>query len=350
MLNWAFLLHNWLLSCLLIWSLYLGTTTPSYHRRFNGNNPIPRPKTNPVLNHIVDRADTDKVEFLNKVTREILRKGVFSEKAIKRALDSQCCLHAKNETITVNDKVALTAKLKEDLGLIEKSHQKRTSMARSTSESSSLSSINNPNTVGYFDPILARSRDQNKNEEEDDDDELSSLLVDESDADLVAILKSVLRKDTAPKMIIENNYASPDSDEDEDTPRRKLPVASTSPGKLFESLNLSNLNVSFNSSTMAEAKRRLNESRTQALLVKSFAYQDADDNKAKAAPRPPLKRSTSTTAAPLDNEQADHDESPRDESVQDDLSAREESVQEGSNSAASEVIEDEDIPYESDLD
>jgi hypothetical protein len=73
-------------------------------------------------------------------------------------------------------------------------------------------------------------------------------------------------------------YASPSGDEDDDDeevdqmPRQRPPVAVKSPGKLFESLNLTNLNVSFNSSSMAEAKRRLEESRTQALLVKSFAY------------------------------------------------------------------------------
>ena len=65
-------------------------------------------------------------------------------------------------------------------------------------------------------------------------------------------------------------------------PRQKLPVqtknnSGAAAGKLFESLNLTNLNVSFNSANMHEAKRRLEESRTQALLMKSFAYNGKEE-------------------------------------------------------------------------
>ena len=98
------------------------------------------------------------------------------------------------------------------------------------------------------------------------DDELKSLFSD--DVDLVDIIKSSVGQRHT--VAIETESHKEEKIEDDDVPRDVIP------GRIMDSLNLTNLNVSFNSTSMAEAKRRLEESRTQALLVKSFAYKDSE--------------------------------------------------------------------------
>jgi len=135
-------------------------------------------------------------------------------------------------------------KLKVDLGFVDKRR-----LEHSSSESS-------------FSPL----RPPPKRTLSSPDDSLKSLLKDESDQEIVEILKST----------------------------RKLEQAKPRPPPdnclLSASLNLTNLNVSFNSSNIQDAKRKLEASRTQALLVKSFAHDknetsDAEEDQANESSR-----------------------------------------------------------------
>ena len=103
------------------------------------------------LDNISD--DPKKVDFLNQVTKDILHKGYFTEKAIKRALESQL-IAANNSSeisLTSAEKSELVGQLKQQFGLDQSSSSKtRSSRAsavlekRSSSDSSSLmSNINN---------------------------------------------------------------------------------------------------------------------------------------------------------------------------------------------------------------
>merc|ERR1719273_2146340 len=96
--------------------------------------------------------------------------------------------------------------------------------------------------------------------------------------DIVELLKTTIRNKSHPDHIDHHSGKSKSKQEQPEMPRETLPVQTKLGGdKLFESLNLTNLNVSFNSANMHEAKRRLEESRTQALLMKSFAYNSKEE-------------------------------------------------------------------------
>merc|ERR1719273_1092751 len=96
--------------------------------------------------------------------------------------------------------------------------------------------------------------------------------------DIVELLKTTIRNKSHPDHIDHHSGKSKSKQEQPEMPRETLPVQTKLGGdKLFESLNLTNLNVSFNSANMHEAKRRLEESRTQALLMKSFAYNEGKE-------------------------------------------------------------------------
>ena len=103
-------------------------------------------------------------------------------------------------------------------------------------------------------------------------------------------------------------YSSKSADEEEnDMPREVIPKATINTGRVIDSsLNLTNLNVSFNSSSMAEAKRRLEESRTQALLVKSFAYKDNEAN-----PELSIKVSSKEVSEPEAHQEDEYNDSSR---------------------------------------
>ena len=98
----------------------LGTPTPSSRRynvpRYpNPGNDITNNKS--PIRHIVDQTETDKVEFLNQVTKEILSRGMYTDKAIKRALESQLNVSHLVQNVTLTEKTRLINKLKMDLGL-----------------------------------------------------------------------------------------------------------------------------------------------------------------------------------------------------------------------------------------
>ena len=276
-------------------------------------------------NHLVDVSDGQKVEFLHQVTKEILQRGHFTERAIKRALESQ--MTATRTPLSLSEKAELVRKLKERLGLLENhGDSQKPSMIRSkiirgstTSDSSSIES-NKPSP-----PITVMSRESEKVVFQDDslDDDLSSILKDESDLDVIQIIKSTLRspsKNPQKEVFIHEELVDDPIDkkavkknEEENVPRKKLPVAShLNNDQLFDSLNLTNLNVSFTSANMHEAKRRLEESRTQALLVKSFAY-DQDEHPQQSMANnhghSHLNEEEEKEASEAEDDQDNHDES-----------------------------------------
>ena len=190
------------------------------------------------IRHIVDQAETDKVEFLNRVTKEILARGNFTEKAIKRALESQLSSDGRViQRVTLTEKTALVNKLKADLGI-----ERPSGTARQRSSNSESSSTASPKDS-------KRQKEGHGNEKDD----LSLLLASESDADLVEIIKGSVRKCTKPR--IQGSILLPQSDK---SPLKedKRKVSQMSHSNQLDSLNLTNLNVSFNSCNMAEAKRR----------------------------------------------------------------------------------------------
>ena len=271
---------------------FLNNPPATHHRRekyVQNNNSSRSPndrrrginnKSSPIR-HIVDQTETDKVEFLNRVTKEILIRGKYTDKAIKRALESQLNNSSNSHlllanTVTLSEKTALINKLKIDLGLVQEQPfgsnaaggGKTVFRQRSSNSESSTSSPKELKRLKEFEINDVRF-----------DDELKSLFSD--DVDLVDIIKSSVghheRRPSATKL---HNRSSQEDEIDDDVPREVIPRASNAggghPGRIMDSLNLTNLNVSFNSTNMAEAKRRLEESRTQALLVKSFAYKDSE--------------------------------------------------------------------------
>ena len=213
------------------------------------------------------------------------------------------------------------------------------------------------------------------------EDDLSSILRDESDADIVELLKTTIRRKTNVPSTPEIISSKPDETdldqlEHEDMmPRQKLPVqtknnSGASAGKLFESLNLTNLNVSFNSANMHEAKRRLEESRTQALLMKSFAYnskeelvddatekkdsdtgEDHEISKAESENEQDQFEDQTPRSSNLYQSESDQDGDGNDDIAEDSPEEFEE-VDQGSDndncsSRSASVIDDEDIPFES---
>ena len=188
--------------------------------------------------------DHAKIDFLNQVTREILTRGLYTEKAILKAVEGQM---DRQTNLSLKQKADMVQKLKLNLGLDQ--GLKKQAYARTTSEESGTS------------PPPTRPPRPKKNPQAqiqisspEPDDSLKSLLKDESDEEIVAILKSTRQKEkhpSKPSSIVHSSY-----------------------------LNLTNLNVSFNSSNLQEAKRKLEESRTQASLVKSFAYDKNETSEA----------------------------------------------------------------------
>ena len=207
----------------------------------------------------------------------------------------------------------------------------RTNPRRTTSESSSTSS----NTK----VVVKTPKIEIKKESFDDD--LSSIFKDDSDSEVAEIVKSTMRR----RKIIQSPSSSKPKHQDDEVPRMKVPVATKKPGGelLFNSLNLTNLNVSFNSANMQEAKRRLEENRTQALLVKSFAYNDkkddSDHSKKESSDAEDDQEGQEITprSSNLYQSESDH---PLEEEVEEVAS----SVPEEEESAS--IIDDEDIPQE----
>ena len=212
------------------------------------------------------------------------------------------------------------------------------------------------------------------------EDDLSSILRDESDADIVELLKTTIRRKTNVPCTPEIISSKPDESdldqlEHEDMlPRQKLPVqtknnSGAAAGKLFESLNLTNLNVSFNSANMHEAKRRLEESRTQALLMKSFAYnskeelvddatekkdsdtgEDHEESKAESENEQDQFEDQTPRSSNLYQSESDQDGDGNDDIAEDspeEYEADQGSDNDNCSSRSASVIDDEDIPFES---
>ena len=240
--------------------------SPNDSRRRRGINN----KSSPIR-HIVDQTETDKVEFLNRVTKEILIRGKYTDKAIKRALESQLNNSGNSHlllanTVTLSEKSALINKLKIDLGLVQQEQQPSVNASGGGGKTVLRQRSSNSESSTSSPKELKRLKEFEINDISRFDDELKSLFSD--DVDLVDIIKSSVGQRHT--VAIETESHKEEKIEDDDVPRDVIP------GRIMDSLNLTNLNVSFNSTSMAEAKRRLEESRTQALLVKSFAYKDSE--------------------------------------------------------------------------
>ena len=233
--------------------------------------------------------DSEKMEFLSRVTKEILSRGLYTEKAILRVVEGQMSLG--ESSLSAKEKAGLVQKLKSDLGLEKRLHPQLSS--------DSSSSPTRPKTC--------QNRLQKQQTLSSPDDSLRSLLRDESDQEIVEILKRTRKSQKSAAKLQPREAVKPH------------------PALLSTSLDLSNLNVSFNSANIQEAKRKLEESRTQALLVKSFAYD---------------KNETSEAEEDQDNESSSLYQSDKSAEVKYDNDFVEEDIE---TESASE-IQDEDIP------
>ena len=195
--------------------------------------------------------DPGLMDFLDQVTREIISRGLYTEKAIMKAVEGQM---DRQSNLSVKQKAEMVQRVKLDLGLDQRKKEALiASRTGSTSEESgSPMRIKRPVTA----PTVTLQKSTSLSSP--DDDSLRSLLKDESDQEIIEILRSTRKK--AKELA-------------------KKPSTNTD-ALLTSSLNLTNLNVSFNSSNIQEAKRKLEESRTQALLVKSFAYDKNESSEA----------------------------------------------------------------------
>merc|ERR1719273_1711740 len=190
--------------------------------------------------------------------------------------------------------------------------------------------------------------------------------------DIVELLKTTIRNKSHPDHIDHHSGKSKSKQEQPEMPRETLPVQTKLGGdKLFDSLNLTNLNVSFNSANMHEAKRRLEESRTQALLLKSFAYnsKDEDDDTNQEGVKKDKNYRKISKVLPENDQQQESESSSRSsnlyQSDSEQNNGRNDSVSENNDDefdpdpALSEndncttrspsVVDDEDIPFESEI-
>ena len=149
--------------------------------------------------NVFDVSDPKKVDFVNEVTKDILRRGHFTEKAIKRALESQLIASSNRGTTTLTsaEKTELVGQLKKQFGIDKSSNSNssRVVIQRSLSDSSSFESNTKTNSrIIMTPPKISDEQD----EIESFEDDLSSILRDESDADIVELLKTTIRHKTKP--------------------------------------------------------------------------------------------------------------------------------------------------------
>ena len=219
---------------------------------------------------VIEPLDSSGIKFLNKVTSEILRQGIFSDRGIRKALDNCLELNKDASNISNVEKESLVNQLKQELGLEKSRHQSgrlsatirkhsTSGRAESASESRrskkrSLSLSSTSSSAGQA-PAPTRSASANKAGRKDLRSHLLNEIQDLDDSiieDIVQVL--------------------------DDRKGIKISSNAAKNTRIFDdSLNISNLNVSFNST----AKTKTNTSKAvaanpvpaddkHALLVKSF--------------------------------------------------------------------------------
>lgn len=190
-----------------------------------------------------EKDELDVLRFLNKLSSEIIRQGLYTEKGIRRALDNFLALDDSAKAISAIQRERLMDKLKEDLGLQQR--QK-------------ASSLHNRNPSKR---VVVASEDDNRSDHQSRNvgiyrfDEAKHILMEEADfqdSSVEEILKIVYSDRKGRKASASNDA----NDMSKDT-----------------GLNISDMNVSFNSSS---AKQIRQEGQHRGLLVKSFGIPKND--------------------------------------------------------------------------
>lgn len=230
--------------------------------QFNG---IPR-------NSSMEKADksTVYVNFVNKVTTDILQRGIFTEKGLKEVLENHMRSH---DGITTQEAQTLLSKLKKEFG-IQTSNTSR-------SLSSSMNDVNLRDIL--YDNRQPRSQSihakSSIEQRRDDSDPFQDL----SDAELVNILKDVNLDDEQVNHLLHPNPKSSLSSSRPNSGRQLKPAL-----PILTNMDISDLNISFNANPDSSREKK---SQQKALLIKSFAKNRPNEaaTRKKSAPAAPMK-------------------------------------------------------------
>ena len=253
------------------------------------------------------------VNFLNKVTSDILARGIFTDKAIKEIL--QCnvskanCNGDQSSQVTPAEAEVLLMKLRQEFGLQQHPSNNNSELLKSPQ----VSLNNSLNDVSLTDWLQRQQKEQHRQQEAKrvqqqrrnnnehrrnhqrqsrdnsggqgggilsssydlDDEELSGLIkdldLDDSTAEVVAkALKDADDEIAARRQNRGRSSETPQAAAVSATGEVLLPNKS----EFFNSMNIADLNISFNASSVQAAKERRNKEK--ALLIKSFARKHSE--------------------------------------------------------------------------
>ncbi len=239
--------------------------TPEYRLRGNTGSKGRPPslsaanafKTSRELLDSEDEKSSAYVGYVTRVTDDILKRGVFTDRALREALERQMKSH---DGITTKDVGILTAKLKKELGI-----------------SSGLQSLSASMSEANLKDLLA-ARKQVKSSTT----KVQVTLLEEGsvkdlpDQEARKILYEADLDDDTIKEVMRNVQQQGEHDQSPPSSphhhNRLRPSSGQDSLQIFDSLNISNLNISFNAAAAAnDSKKKEKRDQQRALLIKSFA-------------------------------------------------------------------------------
>jgi len=198
-----------------------------------------------------DERSAAYVNFVTNVTTEILRRNVYTDRALKDVLDEQLARGGAAGNVSGRELAVLSAKLRREFGIQPVASLGRTSLSGSLSETNLTDMLRQPNKVNGSKSIAAAANKEASTKDLDGlrSQEVAGLL---QDADLDdSVIEDVLRAVGQIK--------------DDKTSQQQQQL------RLFDSLNISNLNISFNGDQRKRGDNR-------HLLIQSFATEGSDQH------------------------------------------------------------------------
>ena len=240
-----------------------------------------------------DEKSSAYVSFVNRVTGDILQRGVYTEKALKDALESNLS-NGENGKISKKEKDILLSKLRAELGIGSRS------LSTSLSESNLKDLLMYPSRALASKgkrPLTAVSYQKSKFR---DMAPCDTSAIELSDQEMFHLLHDIdLDESTVQELLRasrKNNFSQ--SNEASSRPKHGGPKVKEAPPetaadnlKIFDSLNISNLNISFNANAQAAKEKREQQ---RALLINSFAHRNGNSTAA-AGTTPSDRRPRSAT-------------------------------------------------------
>ncbi len=221
-----------------------------------------------------------------RVTAEILQRGVFTDRAIRSALDNQMRNH---QGITKKELAVLASKLRKEFGVSRATtggnnnggSNGSSSLNGSLSETNLKDLLYRPHqarqrrTKPKVEVSLAKQLPEREGEGDLSEQELSNILyeVDLDESVVEEVLRSfkrVGRTEEEEKSKRRGKTARRRSEEEEEAGEFEGQL------RIFDAMNISNLNISFNA-TAGKGNTKEKKSEQRALLIKSFARKENDD-------------------------------------------------------------------------